>query len=66
MEEATQAAGVRNVPTRDQLNTFVNRCSSLDCWLVAESLDDALVAPAWQSRLVRLALLVHFRSPFAD
>ena len=55
VEEITQAAGVRTVPTRDQLNQFVQRCATLDCWLVAQSLEDALGAPAWQTRLVRLS-----------
>eukprot|EP00013_Stygamoeba_regulata_P025065 CAMPEP_0177643482 /NCGR_PEP_ID=MMETSP0447-20121125/8177_1 /TAXON_ID=0 /ORGANISM="Stygamoeba regulata, Strain BSH-02190019" /LENGTH=732 /DNA_ID=CAMNT_0019145777 /DNA_START=75 /DNA_END=2270 /DNA_ORIENTATION=- len=57
VDRITEPGGVRAVPTREALNTFIKKVATLDVEVVGCLLEDKLESPSWQSQLKTLYVI---------
>ncbi|XP_074606040.1 AP-4 complex accessory subunit tepsin-like isoform X2 [Acropora palmata] len=67
VDEITCEGGIRNVPSKESLNQFTKRCSSLNLSKVLEALNQRMLEPVTEVQIKSLYVLEHLlKSDFRD
>ncbi|XP_029193085.2 AP-4 complex accessory subunit tepsin-like isoform X2 [Acropora millepora] len=67
VDEITCEGGIRNVPSKESLNQFTKRCSSLNLSKVLEALNQRMLEPVTEVQLKSLYVLEHLlKNDFRD